>query len=183
MGFQACRAWRPTQLPHGSDTVHTLPPLLSSLHSPALPATTATHTCTHHLGASWVHPVNHSIAPTAALPHPCSLCPSRRSTPKTAALFKYMRAVGQREPHNRQRLIAVRLPLAGWAAAVHLQRESSTCRPAGVLLLPNHAMLLLLDGLPACPSACLQLCTRILSDPDRSDKTAAMKNEVGAEGQ
>ena len=166
VGFQACRAWRPTQVPHGSDTVHTLPPL------PRTPALT-----------TWVHPVNHSIAPTAALPHPCSLCPSRRSTPKTAALFKYMRAVGQREPHNRQRLIAVRLPLAGWAAAVHLQRESSTCRPAGVLLLPNHAMLLLLDGLPACPSACLQLCTRILSDPDRSDKTAAMKNEVGAEGQ
>lgn len=33
--------------------------------------------------------------------------------------------------------------------------------------------------LPARP---LQLCARILADPDRSDKTMVMKNEVSREG-
>ncbi|PRW56853.1 pentatricopeptide repeat superfamily isoform A [Chlorella sorokiniana] len=48
--------------------------------------------------------------------------------PKTAAIFKYMRAVAQREPHAHERLMA--------------------------------------------------LCSRILSDPDRSNKVAAMKSEA-----
>lgn len=40
---------------------------------------------------------------------PAALPPPPASTPKTAAMFKYMRAVAQREPHDRERLIGVSL--------------------------------------------------------------------------
>lgn len=60
-----------------------------------------------HRSAAPYHRLKRSLA---------ALAPPPASTPKTAAMFKYMRAVAQREPHDRERLIGVSLVARLWAS-------------------------------------------------------------------
>lgn len=50
------------------------------------------------------------------------------STPKTPAVFKYMRAVAQREPHSRERLISVRRRAeCGWPCMCQCRAGVAAC--------------------------------------------------------
>ena len=97
-----------------------------------------------------------------------------RSVPKTPALFKYMRAVALREPHNHERLVEV-----GGGTAALRQRRTLIKPPAGAC--PIHCTVLTcVHAAALCPPSSPQLCSRITSDPDRSPRALSMKSEAYA---
>ena len=108
--------------------------------------------------------------------------PATCRLPRSLALLKYMLAVGQREPHNHERLLEVGgLPPLGGnrppAAPASGVLKCQACRCC-VACLPAWS-----HPLPWPRAPCmtvLQLCERIASDPDRSHATLRMKREAAS---
>ena len=128
--------------------------------------------------------------PAPGPPTPC------RRVPKTGAVFKYLRAVAQREPQARERLIQARGgvpagrgagPAAGHRKGLHWEARPWPTRstrmhwfkPVVAFIwsyTKNAAKPMPTLCLPCPPT--LQLCARVMSEPDRSAKSLAMKGEV-----